>query len=247
MYRYIFKRYEKKYILSSEQYSELLKILSFNTVPDSHGESDICNVYCDTDDYRIIRTSVQKPVYKEKLRLRCYGVPDNSSPCFLELKKKYKGVVYKRRISADYKNGLLYVNCRNPELPTSQIKNELDYFRKIYNNPTPKVSIFYRRTAFYDRNDENVRFTFDKDLRYRNYDLDLKNGIYGKLIIPEDRIIMEIKTAGAVPMWVSEILDTLKIYPTSFSKYGTAYVDMLKTQNITAAILIPHGGIYHAG
>ena len=89
----IFSKDTKKYILTLQQY----------------GESDICNIYCDTDDCRIIRASVQKPVYKEKLRLSCYGIPDNFSPCFLEL----------------------------------------------------------------------------------------KNGIYGKLIVPKDCIIMEIKTAGA--------------------------------------------------
>lgn len=242
MYQYIFKRYEKKYILTLEQYNEVLKYISENTVPDKYGISDILNIYCDTPDYRIIRTSVQKPPYKEKLRLRCYGVPDGNRRCFLELKKKYKRVVYKRRISADYQTGFLYLTGENPPLPDSQIKREIDYFRDFYSNPTPKVNIFYKRSAFYDKKDKNIRFTFDTDLRYRDYDLDLKNGIYGKLILPNDRIIMEIKTLGAMPLWVSEILTRLKIYPTSFSKYGTAYTDMLEGRKI----IIPCGGKIYA-
>jgi len=242
MYQFIFKRYETKYILNIKQYEEILKVLGDYTVPDKYGESDICNIYCDTDDFRIIRTSIQKPPYKEKLRLRCYGIPDNNRRCFLELKKKYKKVVYKRRISVDYKSGLSYINGHNPLLPESQIKNEIDYFRKVYNNPAPKVNVFYRRTAFYDKNNKNIRFTFDRNLLYRNYDLDLKNGIYGKVILPEEQIIMEIKTLGAVPLWVAEILCKLEIYPTSFSKYGTAFADMINSKTIS----IPHGGIIYA-
>lgn len=242
MYQYIFKRYEKKYILNLWQYEEILKVISDKTVPDKYGKSDICNIYCDTDDYRIIRASIQKPPYKEKLRLRCYGTPDDSSRCFLELKKKYKKVVYKRRISADYNTGLDYLFNKKTEIPTSQIKNEIDYFRSFYNNPLPKVNIFYKRTAFYDKNDKCVRFTFDSDLKYRDYDLDLKNGNYGKLILPQDRIIMEIKTAGGMPLWVTDLLQRLEIYPTSFSKYGTAYTDMLNNKN-----LISLGGPFYAG
>lgn len=238
MYQYIFKRYEKKYLLDTKQYNEILKLISDNTVPDKYGESDILNIYCDTPDYRIIRTSIQKPPYKEKLRLRCYCTPEDNSRCFLEIKKKYKRVVYKRRISTDYKTGLLYINGNNPTLTESQIKNEIDYFRNFYSNPLPKVNIFYRRKAFYDKSDKNIRFTFDTALRYRDYEFDLKNGIYGKLILPEDKVVMEIKTLGAMPLWVSEILTRLKIYPTSFSKYGTAFTDMINSNKI----ILPFGG-----
>lgn len=200
-----------------------LNILSYNTVPDKYGESDICNIYYDADDYRIIRKSIEKPVYKEKLRLRCYGVPEDNSKSFLEIKKKYKGVVYKRRIAASYEDGYAYLSDAYDSIPESQIKNEIAYFKQFYGNPSQKVNIFYKRLAFYDKDDQNIRITFDRDIKYRFYELDLKNGIYGKNILPEDKIIMEIKSLGAVPLWVSKMLDEIKAYPTPFSKYGTAY------------------------
>lgn len=241
MAQYIFKRYEKKYLISLSQMEEIIKILSYNTVPDKYGESDICNIYCDTPDYRIIRTSIQKPVYKEKLRLRCYGTPDENSKCFLELKKKFKGVVYKRRIKVPFNDGLSYLKYEDDCIPDCQIKEEIEYFRKIYCEPSPVVDIFYRRKAFYDRCDNNVRITFDKDLFYRNYDLNLKNGIYGNRILPKEKVIMEIKTLGAMPLWIADMLDELKIYPTSFSKYGTAYTQMLENSN--KKLIFLNGGI----
>ena len=228
MAQYIFKRYEKKFPISTEQMEEIIKIISTNTVADKYGESDICSIYCDTPDFRIIRASIQKPVYKEKLRLRSYGIPKNNDKCFLELKKKYKGVVYKRRIGASYEDSLSFLQYKFDNIELCQIKQEIDYFRKVNLSPTPSIDVFYRRKAFYDKKDSNVRITFDRDLFYRNYDLDLKNGIYGERIIPENRSIMEIKTSGAMPLWIADMLDRLKIYPCSFSKYGTAYIQMLK-------------------
>lgn len=229
--QYIFKRIEKKYLITKSQYSLLINKITPFTEPDKYGENDICNIYCDTNDFRIIRASIQKPVYKEKLRLRCYGIPDNDTKCFLELKKKFKKVVYKRRIKSEYLNALEYLNFDNDKIQKSQIKEEIEYFRKIFNSPQPKVCIFYKRNAFYDKNDKNVRITFDSNLLFRDYDLDLSYGIYGEKIIDEDLIIMEIKTSGAIPLWLVNILNEEKIYPTSFSKYGTAYMKMLQ-QNL---------------
>lgn len=234
MAEYIFKRYEKKYILNSAQYEEILKILEYNTVPDKYGETDVCNIYFDTPDYRIIRASIEKPVYKEKLRIRCYGTPDDDSRSFLELKKKYKGVVYKRRIKAHYKDGLSFISNQEDLIPPSQIKSEIEYFKDFYAPLTAGADIFYRRKAFLDRNNPLIRFTFDSNLLYRNYDFDLENGIYGDRIIPEDKIIMEIKTPGGMPLWTSDILTKLSIYPTSFSKYGTAYKLFSQKQPIGA-------------
>jgi len=222
--QYIFKRYEKKYLIDYAKYTEFLRRISDKTVEDKYGESDVCNIYFDTPDFRVIRASIAKPVYKEKLRLRCYGVPDNKSPAFLELKKKYKGVVYKRRILSAYNEGYDYLTGFDDKIKPSQIKSEIEYFRKINQNLAPSMNIFYKRRAFYGKDDKNLRFTFDTDLLYRNCDLNLKNGIYGDRIIPEGLYIMEIKTAGAIPLWVCEILTDMQIYPTSFSKYGMAYL-----------------------
>lgn len=223
MTQFIFKRYEKKYILNREQFEQIKKSISENTSPDRYGISEICNIYYDTPNFTIIRKSLQKPVYKEKLRLRCYGIPKNSSKCFLEIKKKYKGVVYKRRISTDYTVGLNFLNGNSDDIPPSQIKDEILYFKNFYEGLKPAMAIFYKRQAFYEKGNRNVRFTFDQDLRYRTYDLDLSLGSYGKEIIPKEQVIMEIKTAGAIPLWAVEILNQAKVFPTSFSKYGTAY------------------------
>lgn len=235
MAEYIFKRYEKKYILNLSQYEEILKVLEYNTVPDKYGETDVCNIYFDTLDYRIIRASIEKPVYKEKLRIRSYGTPDDNSPCFLELKKKYKGVVYKRRIKAQYKDGFDFISDRRDIIPPSQIKSEIEYFKSFYNPIIESCNIFYKRRAFLDRNNPTIRFTFDRDLLYRNYDLDLKEGIYGDRIIPEDKIIMEIKTPGGMPLWTAETLTRLSVFPTPFSKYGTAFKAF--TQNKPIGVL----------
>lgn len=225
----IFKRYEKKFLINTEQYNSVLDLLSYNAVPDEYGESTVCSIYYDTPDRRLIRASVEKPVYKEKLRLRTYGVPDGRSACFLELKKKYKGVVYKRRIHTDYLSAFSYMQGESNAIEDSQIKREIDYFKAYYGTLVPSTDIFYRRTAFSDRFDKNVRITFDSDIFARDCDLDLRNGIYGEKLSEDGFYIMEIKTAGAIPYRISEMLSELKIYPTSFSKYGTAHKNSLLT------------------
>ena len=230
--QYIFKRIEKKYIISKEQFYTVLKKITPFTCPDKYGENDVCNIYCDTDDFKVIRASILKPIYKEKLRLRCYGIPVDNSQCFLELKKKYKKVVYKRRIKTNYNDALEYIQNKSDNVENCQIKNEIEYFRQIFHGLKPKICIFYKRKAFYDKNDRNVRITFDNDILYRDYDLNLKNGIYGESALEKNKYIMEIKTAGAMPLWLVEILSEEKIYPTSFSKYGTAYTIMLNNSEL---------------
>lgn len=227
MVQTIFKRYEKKYLLNEKQYFKVKEILKTVAVPDKYGKSTVCSIYYDTPDKRLIRASIERPVYKEKLRLRSYGVPDDSTDCFLELKKKYKGIVYKRRIVTSYSGGVSYMNGDSNALRPSQIKNEIDYFKAYYGALSPSVDIFYDRLAFYDKDDPTVRLTFDSSILYRENELDLKNGIYGERILPEGMYLMEIKTAGAMPLWTAEMLTRLKIYPTSFSKYGTSYKNIL--------------------
>ena len=226
MLQTIFKRYENKYILDERQYQAVLRAIERFTVPDKYGQSEVCSIYYDTPDRRLIRASVEKPVYKKKLRLRSYGVPREDSDCFLELKKKYKGVVYKRRIAAPYSVCIAYMKG-NGKLESSQIRNEIEYFKKFYGVLSPSVDIFYSRLAFYDAADPNVRLTFDSDILFRDYELDLKNGIYGERVLQKELYLMELKTAGAMPLWTAEMLSSLKIYPSSFSKYGTAYKNIL--------------------
>ena len=156
----VFERTEKKYIITAKQRRQLLEKIGEYIKPDEYGESTICSLYFDTDDYRLIRNSIEKPVYKEKLRLRSYSTPKQDSKVFLELKKKYKGVVYKRRRTLEYKTAMDYVN--NGNLPDdSQIMKEIDWAMHFYNGLKPKMFIAYDRTAFYSKTDFNLRITFD--------------------------------------------------------------------------------------
>lgn len=175
----VFKRYEKKYIIDGGQYEEVKNYLTYNAVPDEYGKSRVCSLYYDTPDNRLIRASLDKPIYKEKLRLRSYGVPTAGKPCFLELKKKYKGVVFKRRIRAPYADITGYMAGENSGIENSQILKENDYFRRFYGDLGPTANIFYDREAFYDRTDRGVRLTFDSNVLARSWDLDLEKGIYG--------------------------------------------------------------------
>ena len=244
MFQMVFKRYEKKYIIDSEKYKEVKNYLTYNAVPDKYGKSRVCSLYYDTPDKRIIRASIEGPVYKEKLRLRSYGLPESGKPCFLELKKKYKGVVFKRRISADYRDILSYMRGEINGIPESQILRETDYFKRFYGELKPTADIFYDREAFYDRTDGDVRLTLDSNVLARGYDFDLENGIYGERVLEKGLYILEVKTAGAMPVWIAEMLNGLKIYPASFSKYGTAYKNGLLTEEKQKIITL--GGEYCA-
>ena len=223
----IFKRCELKYIISIEQYNLIKTEMAKYMRGDKHGESDICNLYCDTPDFLLVRRSNEKPLYKEKLRIRSYGVATSGVDVFMEIKKKYDSVVYKRRIVADEQTALNIL--RGQAENDSQISKDIAYFAKLYPGLQPRMFISYRREAFYGREDKDFRVTFDRSLLWRTHDLTLAKGIYGQHILPEDKILMEIKTATAIPLWLVKILSSNKIYKTSFSKYGTAYVQMLSS------------------
>lgn len=223
-YKAVFKRYEKKYIVSSSQREELIQKMLRYMVPDEYGQSTICNIYFDTPDFRVIRSSIEKPVFKEKLRLRSYGVPEPDSNVFVELKKKYKGVVYKRRIHMSYRDATEYLlhNVR-PDGVNTQVLSEIDYFLSVYPGIRPAVSLFYDRVAYYGKTDRELRITFDSHIRFRNKQLDLLLGSDGYPILDADKSIMEIKCIGSMPMWLTKELDRLAVFPASYSKYGTAF------------------------
>jgi len=219
---YVFKRVEKKYQLNEEKYQSFLAQISPYVVSDIYGEYKICNIYFDTDNYDLISKSIEKPVYKEKFRLRSYGTPLEDDFVFLELKKKYKGEVFKRRIMLTLAEARDYLN--NNEMPggRTQITKEIDYFRDFY-NPKPKVYLAYDRIAYVAKDNPEVRITFDKNVRYRTYDLLLSKGDYGERLTNEGMYLLEIKTLGTMPLWLVKALSQNKIYPDSFSKYGEVY------------------------
>ncbi len=231
----VFERTEKKYIITLSQRKRLLELIEKYIRDDEYGESTVCSLYFDTDDYRLIRTSLEKPVYKEKLRLRSYSTPKENSNVFLELKKKYEGVVYKRRRTLSYRSAMNYLE--SGKLPDdSQIMKEIDYAINFYNGLKPKVFIAYDRTAFYCKTDRDLRITFDRNVRFRTEELDLKYGSYGERILPHNLCIMEIKALSAMPLWLVKALSELNIRPGSFSKYGTAY------QKIQSGNYLMNGG-----
>lgn len=228
----VFKRYEKKYNITKEQYEQLMQAISGYIEPDKYGKSVISNIYFDTPDFRLIRASIEKPIYKEKLRLRSYGIPTANTNVFVELKKKYKGIVYKRRVSMTYKEAILYlIKGQRPQGKDEQKLDEIDYCRSYYKKLIPMVSIFYDRTAYYAKDDDGMRITFDTNVRFRTNNVDLSKGDNGYVLFDDSRYIMEIKCSGAMPLWLTEQLDNLKIYPTSYSKYGEIYKLMMKAQN----------------
>lgn len=234
--KFSFERYEKKYFLSPFQYEIFLKRIKDYTVSDVYGRYSLCNIYYDTDDYKLIRASLEKPVYKEKLRVRSYGVPKDDSKVFVELKKKFDGVVYKRRIELPADTAAGFIAGKTDDCPDSQIGSEIQWFQKMY-HAEPKVFIGYDRIAFAGIEDPELRITFDTNLRFRCTDLDLRKGDHGSLIIPKDKVLMEIKIPGVCPMWLTSILTELGLYSTSFSKYGTVYREFILGNNIKEARL----------
>ena len=230
-----FRRYEKKFILTPEQYEQIVPVIRDNMEPDEFGQYTICNIYYDTALFDLVRRSVEKPIYKEKFRIRSYGVPGEDAAVFAEIKKKYNGVVYKRRVAAPYEDIRGFVD-RHEELDKdAQIQKEILSFLRMY-RPEPKVYLAYDRIAFAGKNGEDIRVTFDENIRFRTEELDLRAGDEGEPLLPERRIIMEVKVPYGIPMWLVDDLSEHRIYSGSFSKYGTCY------QNYIARNLFKSGG-----
>ncbi len=222
-----FARIETKYLLEDFQYRALRQRLEGMAQVDEYGKTSILNIYYDTKDFKLIRASLDKPVYKEKLRLRTYGVPEDDTKAFIEIKKKYKGIVYKRRIGMDYSDALAYLNEGAPAKKESQISKEIDYFKGFYKGLRPAMAISYDRIAMAGISDPELRITFDENIRWRVDHLDLKKGNVGEEILKPGQHLMELKIAGAMTMEMAHILDELEIRQTSFSKYGRGFVDYM--------------------
>ena len=217
-----FQRVEKKYLISKETYQKFLEETKNYITLDEFGLHKICNIYFDTEQYDLIRNSIEKPVYKEKLRLRSYGTPNEEDKVYLELKKKWKGIVYNRRISLRLKEAKDYFYRGVMPKEQGQIMKEIDYFVRFY-HPEPKLYLAYDRRAYYGKEDPALRITFDEKIRSREEHLRLEEGDYGEALLKEDMILMEVKIPGSMPIWLSQIMAGLHIYPTSFSKYGNVY------------------------
>ncbi len=218
-----FKRYEKKCLLTKEQYRGILPALKEHLTPDEYGVHTVCSIYYDTDNFDLIRRSLESPAYKEKFRLRSYGVPQPEGMIFAEIKKKYDGVVYKRRV--DGSAGQIAAFVRDEEEldgEDPQIQREIRWFLHQY-QPAPKVFIGCERVAMLGKTESELRVTFDWNLRWRGDRLDLCKGSDGRPLLPENQIVMEIKTPDTIPLWLVEALSEQEIYAAGFSKYGYCY------------------------
>lgn len=226
------RRIEKKFLLNLAQYEAILPLLLPYMKEDEFAHSLITNVYYDTPSYMLIRRSIEKPLYKEKLRVRSYGVPGADSSVFVEIKKKFDGVVYKRRIPMTSREAERYlageIDCPKP----CQIGREIDYFRSLYLGLAPAMYISYERYSLASRDDGSVRITFDRNITWRATDVRLESGVYGEKLLPEDRILMEIKIPGVYPLWLVDILERLEIRQGSFSKYGNIFLTALREGKI---------------
>lgn len=218
MAKNVFHRLEFKYILSLEQYNAVISTIRETMNHDEYGDKTIQSLYFDTPNYRLIRESIEKPDFKEKLRLRSYGLIGKDSELFLEMKRKSEKVVYKRRVKFTQEEAFDFVS-KKIDGDDDQISRELKYFRDYYQNLEPKVLLLYDREAY---NLGNLRVTFDTNIRYRLTDLNLSTSLEG-IQLDEGVIMMEVKTIHAIPLWLVKLLSDNKIYKTSYSKYGTAY------------------------
>jgi hypothetical protein len=223
----VFKRYELKYMLTLEQKEMILQVMSPYMSLDIYGRSTIRNIYFDDDSYRLIRRSIERPAYKEKLRVRSYDLATGDSTVFVELKKKFNRVVYKRRLPLCERDAMRWIAREEIPIESTQISREIDYFIDFYGNLKPKVFLSYEREAYYENNGGDFRITFDENILVRQTDLSLCSPPGGTSILEQGKVLMEIKCSGGLPLWLVEVLSREKIYKTSFSKYGTAYETLI--------------------
>lgn len=220
-----FKRHEVKYLITINQYINLMNYLSDKVEKDVFYKSTIYNVYYDTDNFELIRKSIEKPIYKEKLRIRSYDKTTLDSSVYVELKKKYDHIVYKRREKIAYKYVL---NNSFLEGAETQIYKEIKYFNDFYGGLTPKMFLSYEREAYYFKDDKQIRITFDTNIKYRTENVNLLPSISDIKLLPNNLVLMELKVPFSIPYDLAKYLSSEKIFKTPFSKYGTAYKQIHK-------------------
>lgn len=228
----IFKRYELKYMLTRRQAALLREAMRGRMALDRFGHSTIRNLYLDTDSYRLVRRSIEKPLYKEKLRVRAYDKTGPDDAVFVELKKKFDHVVYKRRLALPRRAAMDALRRGEPLPAEGQIAREIAAFRDFY-GPTLKPAMFlsYEREAYYPVDDSDFRLTLDENILWRTDHLDLGASCWGAALLGPDQVLMELKTGGGIPLWMTRFLTENRIPKVSFSKYGTAYRQMVGAAN----------------
>lgn len=226
-YQSVFRRYELKYLLTPQQKERVLAEMAPYMAMDQYGRTTIRNLYFDTNNYRLICHSIEKPVFKEKLRIRSYQKATEDDDVFIELKRKYESLVYKRRVSMPLKDSLRWICDGEMNQKGTQITDEIAYFMKHYESLRPTVFLSYEREAYFEKNGGDLRITFDENILARQEQLSLVSDPWGTPLLPDNRILMEIKCSGGIPLWMTAFLSSEHIYKTSFSKYGTAYINIV--------------------
>lgn len=235
-----FKRYELKYILTKQQKEAVLRAMETYMKLDEYGRATIRNIYYDTESFRLIRNSIDKPAYKEKLRVRSYKTASAKSTVYVELKKKYDHVVYKRRVSLPEKEATDWLAGQKHCSLYTQVASEIDYFLSFYKDIRPQAFISYEREAYFTKEKSDFRVTFDEHILCRLNDLSLTSQVYGTPVLDPDLTLMEIKCSGGIPLWMTKVLTENSIYKTSFSKYGTAYKNIIYPRTKLNRSILPH-------
>ncbi|MEK4325552.1 polyphosphate polymerase domain-containing protein [Paenibacillus sp. FSL R7-0297] len=231
----VFNRYENKYLFDTESYlklyNELLEYMEPDEYNKQHEYYSITNLYYDTPHDSLIRSSLAKPKYKEKLRIRAYGIPTGDTKVYLEIKKKVFGLVNKRRTSLKLNEAYDFVASGiEPEFKSymnKQVIEEIKYMLTRY-DLQPKLYLSYDRKAMFCKNNRDLRITFDTNIRCRRYDLKMEHGVYGEELLEPGQWLMEVKAEKTIPVWLAKMLSEHQMYRTSFSKYGNEYKKMLK-------------------
>ena len=226
-YQDVFERYELKYFLTAHQKKLLLNEMEGRLNLDRYGRTTIRNIYYDTDSFRLIRDSLDHPVYKEKLRVRSYQRADIGDMVFVEIKKKFEDVVYKRRVAVPRLAAEHWIDSKTPLPFSSQITSEIDYFLEFYEGIEAKVFLSYEREAYAGIKDPDFRLTLDENVLARDTELSLGGDIWGTPLLNPGTTLMEVKIAGSMPLWMARFLSDNHISKVSYSKYGTYYKEYL--------------------
>ena len=222
----VFERKEVKYILTPKEHQELMTALKDHLKKDKYFKGTNCSIYFDNDEHYIAVHNLEKPLYKEKLRIRSYNVPKSlDDTIFIEIKKKFKGLGNKRRIAVKLKDFYRYLETGELKTDNQQIKSELDYCFKFY-NLKPSLYLAYDRLSYCGKNEPDFRVTFDQNIRSRTTDLKLEHGDEGEKYFKNNEVIMEVKALNSFPLWFVKTLSKLQIYPTSFTKFGRVSLNL---------------------
>lgn len=243
----VFQRFEKKYLVNENTFLKIIEKITPYVVLDQHNKNNelylIQNLYYDTKDSELIRKCLNKPKYREKLRVRAYGEVSKQDSVFVEIKKKVNGVGNKRRTKMSlYQAGVFLQNGQIPAQKKGmnlQVVNEIKQILQTY-QLQPLVYLSYKRLAYFGRGDRNFRISFDRDLLTRRTQLDLSKGEFGNRLLPENQWLMEVKVLGNLPIWFTKVLSELQLYPTGFSKYGEEYKRHCAVNQKTSSIIMPH-------